>query len=161
MSRSKKTSLGFQVINTHTGEPDGPIFPTRAPAQERAAFLTRDSHGTFGVKHLEDYISEEEHKTRVAAKKEKAGWRTALVRTPAYDKAANKAFLDARKKQKALDVAWGRESNAGRISGDYAKKLELQSAEQATIIEAARAYAQLPAKSGSPAPMIKSVHEVK
>ena len=44
---------------------------------------------------------------------------------------------------------------------DYAKKLELQSAEQGTIIEAARAYAQLPAKSGSPAPMIKSVHEVK
>ena len=160
MSRSKKISLGFQVVNTRKGEPDGPVFSDRASAKERAEYLTRDSHGTYGVKHLENYISLEEHKERVAAKKEKAGWRTASRRTAAYDKSAKKAFLDARKKQVALDKAWTHESSAGRAEGDYAKKLELQSKEQASIIDAARAYAQLPAPAGAPSPMIKRVNEL-
>ena len=62
MSRSKKISLGFQVVNTKTGEALCPIFDTRKLAKEIASKLYNELGILTGVRHLEEYIGEDEYK---------------------------------------------------------------------------------------------------
>jgi hypothetical protein len=71
-----------------------------------------------------------------------AGWLTATARTPANDRAANKAYLKAKKEKVALELAWSRAMTSGQH--EYAAKLSKQADEQGAIITAAQHYAQLP-----------------
>jgi hypothetical protein len=70
MARSRKISLGFQVVNTRTGEAYSEVFARREPAREIArAMYARDPSVPIGIRHLEDYISEEEYQATRARKK--------------------------------------------------------------------------------------------
>ncbi len=77
---------------------------------------------------------------------------TATVRTPANDRAANKAYMKAKKEKSALELDWSRAMT--RIQNDvtgqqpalreYAASLSKKADEQGAIISAAQHYAQLP-----------------
>lgn len=83
-----------------------------------------------------------------------AGWLTATVRTPANDRAANKAYLKAKHEKAALEMAWSRTMTAANREGadlhvrEHAAKLYKQVDEQEKIIVAAQAYARLPKAGG-------------
>ena len=66
--RSKKLSLGFQVVNTKTGEALSPIFDKREPARVIASTLYKEAGIPTGVRHLQDYIGEDEYKILKADK---------------------------------------------------------------------------------------------
>lgn len=84
----------------------------------------------------------------------KPGWMTASVRTKPNDKAANSAYVKAKKEKDALEVSWSRTMSAlaaARTNGTEVKTLESaahkfseQADEQGKIIAAAQRYAQLP-----------------
>ncbi len=57
MSRSKKISLGFVVVNVKTGEKLSKVFDRRAPAKEIAANLYKLDGTLTGVRHLEEYVA--------------------------------------------------------------------------------------------------------
>lgn len=60
MSRSKLISLGFQVVNTRTGEKLSPVFARREPARVLcAALYAADPSLTCGVRQLEEYVAAE------------------------------------------------------------------------------------------------------
>ena len=81
-----------------------------------------------------------------------AGWMTATARTPANDRAANKAYLKAKTEKAALELAWSRIMSAVARSEEadkshlhaHAAKLSKQADDQGAIITAAQHYAQLP-----------------
>ena len=66
MSRSKKISLGFQVVDTRTGEPLSVVFARRDPARTEANVLYRAGR-SCGVRHLEDYVAADASKEEIAA----------------------------------------------------------------------------------------------
>jgi hypothetical protein len=70
MARSRKISLGFQVVDTKSGVALSEVFKRREPARVIAKILYEQGIST-GVRHLEDYISEEEYKSIQLAKKSK------------------------------------------------------------------------------------------
>jgi len=55
--RSKKIPLGFQVVNTRTGEPLSEIFSRREPCREIAKALG-DRGVPSGVQKIEAYVHE-------------------------------------------------------------------------------------------------------
>lgn len=65
MSRSRKVSLGFQVVDVRTGEALSPVFDKRAPARVEAARLY-EAGKNCGVRHLEDYAAADANKDEVA-----------------------------------------------------------------------------------------------
>ena len=77
-----------------------------------------------------------------------AGWMTAVVRTPANDRAATRAYMKAKAEKAALENAWSRAMSraAAGSAGDahYAAELSKKAGEQGAIISAAQHYAQLP-----------------
>lgn len=68
-ARSRKVSLGFQVVDTKTGEVLSEIFARREPAREIAGRLYREKGLSTGVRHLEDYIAAEDYPAWKAARK--------------------------------------------------------------------------------------------
>jgi hypothetical protein len=77
---------------------------------------------------------------------------TATVRTPSNDRAANKAYLKAKKEKAALELDWSRAMTRLRndVTGQqphlaaYVAALSNKADEQGVIISAAQHYAQLP-----------------
>ena len=66
MSRSKKISLGFQVVDIKTDEPLSPVFAKREPARE-AAKVCYAAGRNCGVRHLEEYVAADASKDEIAA----------------------------------------------------------------------------------------------
>lgn len=66
MSRSRKVSRGFQVVQVQTGRALSEVFKTRKAARDFAAKLPPGAYA--GVKQLEDHISEEEYQEKHARK---------------------------------------------------------------------------------------------
>jgi hypothetical protein len=68
VSRSKKISLGFQVVDTRSGEALSEVFDKRGPAREVASAIYKsDPMRSTGVRHLEDYVAADASKEDVAA----------------------------------------------------------------------------------------------
>jgi hypothetical protein len=68
VSRSKKISLGFQVVDTRTSAALSEVFDRRGPAREVAVMLTKtDPTRSVGVRHLEDYVAADASREDVAA----------------------------------------------------------------------------------------------
>jgi hypothetical protein len=75
MSRSKKISLGFVVVDLKTGEKLSPVFARRAPAREIAVGLYK--LGTVsGVQQLVDYVAADASAEEIATLRAEAGVRS-------------------------------------------------------------------------------------
>jgi len=68
MSRSKKISIGFQVVNTHSGSPLSMIYAKREAARDAASRAWNTSGQTLpvGVRHVEEYVAADTSKEAIA-----------------------------------------------------------------------------------------------
>jgi hypothetical protein len=66
VSRSKKISIGFQVVDTRTDEALSPVFARRDLARA-AAKVCYEAGRNCGVRHLEEYVAADASKEEVAA----------------------------------------------------------------------------------------------
>jgi hypothetical protein len=71
MSRSKKISIGFQVVDVRTDEAPSPIFARREPARAAANEAYRAGRNC-GVRHLEEYVAADASKEEIAARRSAA-----------------------------------------------------------------------------------------
>ena len=67
MSRSKRISLGFQVVDTRSGEALSRVFARREPARTIAKeFYAREPARSIGVRQLQEYVAADASKEEIA-----------------------------------------------------------------------------------------------
>jgi hypothetical protein len=71
VSRSKKISIGFQVVDVRTNEALSPVFAKREPARAAANECYRAGRNC-GVRHLEEYVAADASKEEIAARRSAA-----------------------------------------------------------------------------------------